>query len=99
MARLTLTGFLICRSLEEADRVAQLLPEHVRLTRAEPGCLKFEVFRSQSDPVRFAVSEVFRDRDAFDAHQARAAATIWARGTAGIPRDYTISEDRPEGRG
>lgn len=40
-----LTGFLVCRSLEEADRVAGLLPEHVRLTRAEPGCLAFEVVR------------------------------------------------------
>ena len=99
MARLTLTGFLICRSLDEADRVSELLPEHIRLTRAEPGCLKFEVYRSQADPVRFAVSEVFRDRDAFDTHRARAAATIWSRGTAGIPRDYTISEDTPGARG
>ena len=94
-----LTGKLICADEAQAGIVRTYLPEHIRLTRAEPGCLKFEVFRSQSDPVRFAVSEVFRDRDAFDAHQARAAATIWARGTAGIPRDYTISEDRPEGRG
>ncbi|GAB4387281.1 putative quinol monooxygenase [Albidovulum sp.] len=89
----TVTGFLLCRSLEEADRVAALLPEHVRLSRAEPGCLRFEVLRSHADPTRFAVSEAFADRDAFEAHQARAAATIWAKGTKGIPRDYVISED------
>lgn len=95
MTRVTLTGFLICRSLEEADRVSALLPEHVRLTRAEPGCLGFEVFRSHADPVRFAVSEAFRDRAAFEAHQARAAGTIWARATKGIPRDYRIVEEKP----
>ena len=94
MPRVTLTGFLICRSLDEADRVSELLPEHIRLTRAEPGCLGFEVFRSHSDPVRFAVSEVFRDRAAFEAHQARAAGTLWARATKAIPRDYRIVEER-----
>jgi quinol monooxygenase YgiN len=93
MPRVNLNGFLICRSLEEADRVSHLLPDHIRLTRAEPGCLRFEVLRSHSDPTRFAVSEVFRDRDAFDAHQARAAATQWARATKGIPRDYVIREE------
>lgn len=93
MPRVALNGFLICRSLEEADRVSVLLPEHIRLSRANPGCLRFEVFRSQSDPVRFAVSELFRDREAFEAHRARAADTIWARATKGIPRDYRITEE------
>jgi quinol monooxygenase YgiN len=93
MSRVSLSGFLICRTLEEADRVSVLLPDHIRLTRAEPGCLRFEVFRSQSDPVRFAVTEVFRDRAAFEAHQARAKDTIWAKATKGIPRDYKITEE------
>ncbi len=89
----TLSGFLLCRSLEEADRVAALLPEHVRLTRAEPGCVRFEVWRSHADPYRFAVSEGFRDCAAFLAHQARAATTLWGRATKGIPRDYVIREE------
>jgi len=92
MARVTLTGFLICRSLEEADRAAALLPEHIRLTRAEPGCLVFEVVRSMSDPIRFAVREVFVDRAAFDAHQARVADSDWGRATRGIGRDYVLTE-------
>ncbi|MCB2130069.1 MAG: antibiotic biosynthesis monooxygenase [Rhodobacteraceae bacterium] len=93
MPRVILNGFLICRSLEEADRISHLLPDHIRLTRAEPGCLRFEVLRSHSDPTRFAVSEAFRDREAFEAHQARAAVTPWARATKGIPRDYVIREE------
>lgn len=93
MPRVTLSGFLICRTLDESDRVAAHLPEHVRLTRAEPGCLHFEVLRSSADPCRFAVSEAFTDRAAFEAHQARTAGTIWAKVTKGVPRDYTIEED------
>lgn len=90
MSQVILTGFLICRSLEEADRVSHLLSDHIRLTRAEAGCLSFEVFRSMADPLRFAVREVFRDRAAFAAHQDRASASVWGRATRGIPRDYRI---------
>jgi len=96
MTPITLTGFLIARTLDEADRIAANLPEHIRLTRAEPGCLGFEVIRSQSDPCRFAVTEAFTDRAAFQAHQTRTAASPWARISAGIPRDYTIAGDAPD---
>ena len=86
-----LTGFLRCRTLEEADRVAPHLAEHIRLTRAEPGCLSFEVVRSAADPTCFAVSETYVDAAALEAHRARAAGTVWARVTAGIPRDYVVT--------
>ena len=86
-----LTGFLRCRTLEEADRIAPHLAEHIRLTRAEPGCLSFEVVRSAADPTCFAVSETYVDAAALEAHRARAAGTVWARVTAGIPRDYVVT--------
>lgn len=92
MSHVILTGFLICRTLEEADRVAALLPDHIRLTRAEPGCNLFEVIRSMADPVRFAVREIYATRADFMAHQARAQASIWGRSTKGIPRDYVLTE-------
>jgi quinol monooxygenase YgiN len=91
MPRIVLTGFLICRSLEEADRVAALLPAHTEATLSEPGCVGFEVWRSMADPVRFAVKEVFRDRESFEAHRARLEASDWWRVTKDIPRDYRVT--------
>jgi len=41
---------------------------------------------------RFLVAETFQDRAAFDAHQTRANASPWAQITAGLPRDYTVTE-------
>ena len=38
------------------------------------------------------VAETFASRAAFDAHQTRAAASPWAAATAGIRRDYTVTE-------
>lgn len=77
------------------DRIAAVraaLPAHIALTRAEPGCLSFQVVEDRNHPGRFNVSERFIDRTAFDAHQTRTKASDWAQITAGIPREYSITE-------
>ncbi|MCG7492123.1 putative quinol monooxygenase [Thalassobius sp. Cn5-15] len=84
-----LTGAMICPP-ERLEAVRAALPDHIRLTRAEPGCLRFEV--TEGSGGRFEVDELFSDRAAFDAHQARGAASVWAKVTAGLPREYEISE-------
>ena len=85
----TLQGTLRCATDVEAARVRAALAEHIRLTRAEPGCISFEV-TATDDPMIWNVAEAFCDAAAFEAHQTRAAASDWARETAGIARDYTI---------
>jgi len=85
-----LQGRLICAPADLA-LVLAALPEHVRLTRAEPGCLEFRVEQDADAPQVFHVRERFRDQAAFDAHQARARASDWGRLSAHIPRDYVIT--------
>ena len=75
---------------DRAAAVTRALPDHIALTRAEPGCLAFDVTVASDDPGRFLVSEIFTDRAAFDAHQARAKASAWAEITTGLRRHYTI---------
>jgi quinol monooxygenase YgiN len=87
----SLTGSLICADDEQARIVRSHLPEHIRLTRAEPGCEMFEVTPA-SDWV-WNVAERFTDRAAFDAHQARTKASAWGQATLGIKRDFTLRED------
>ncbi|MFD1252156.1 Antibiotic biosynthesis monooxygenase [Devosia equisanguinis] len=89
-AKLRLTGRLVCASQAEVDAVHRYLPEHVRLTRAESGCLSFEVTKTH-DPMVWRVEELFVDQAAFDAHQMRTKASAWAHKTAGIRRDYEVS--------
>lgn len=78
-----------------ADRlpaVAAALPDHIRLTRAEPGCLSFDVTPDRRIDGRFNVRETFASRPAFDAHQDRMRESDWGRITAGLPRTYEIRE-------
>jgi len=88
--RVALTGHLRCATPAQADRVRAGLDAHLRLTRAEPGCLRFDVTPTD-DPLVWQVSELFTNRAAFDAHQVRAAASDWATLTTGITRDYQIT--------
>jgi quinol monooxygenase YgiN len=66
-----LSGELICASQEEAALIVTHLPEHIRLTRLEPGCLSFELAQID-DSMIWLVEELFSDRPAFEAHQDRA---------------------------
>ena len=87
-----LTGRLICKDMDEAAMVRRELPAHLHLTQAEPGCLRFEV-TATDDPLCWQVDETFRDRAAFEAHQARTRASDWYRATAAIRREFTRTED------
>lgn len=92
MPRVILTGFLICRTLDEADRVAGMVADHVRQSRAEEGCIAFEIIRSMADPVRFAVREIYQTRAAFQAHLDRVRSTPWGQSTRGLHRDYMLTD-------
>lgn len=85
-----LIGRLICADSAEAELVRQLLPEHVRATRREPGCEEFFV-EPTGDPLVWEVRELFIDQRAFDAHQTRVQASEWGRATAAIRREYHVT--------
>ncbi len=72
-------------------RVLEALPEHVAATRAEPGCLRFQV-TPDAKAGRLLVEEVFDSRAGFDAHQSRMAASPWAQITKGLKRHYQVTE-------
>jgi len=94
MRDVRLTGQLACESSEQAELVVQHLPMHITLTRAEPGCISFEVHRTD-DALVWQVDERFKSEAAFRAHQDRVAASEWGRATAGIRRQYSFEELSP----
>ena len=86
-----LRGQLICMTEEEAQSVRSHLEDHIALTRAEPGCLTFDIAPTD-DPMVWEVMEAFRDRASFDAHQARNRLSVWFQATRGILRDFRLEE-------
>ena len=69
------TAILTCLAPADAAIVALHLPDHIRLSRAEPGCLTFTVTPT-SDPLVWQLDESFTDRAAFEAQRARTRASV-----------------------
>ncbi len=89
--KIRLTGYMDA-PLDKLDAVNAAVVDHIALTRAEGGCISFEVTPCLDVKGRFLVSELFESRDAFDHHQARASQSEWAEITKGMPRTYEITE-------
>ena len=87
-----LTGTLICATLDDLVIVQTYLPDHICLSRAEPGCLSFDVTQS-GDPLVWKLDESYIDGPAFEVHQTRNRASIWWQKSQGLIRDFQITED------
>ncbi len=58
--------------------VRELLAEQARLSRQEPGCLRFEVYHSNNDPTKFLLMERWESQEALDKHRtANAYTTVY----------------------
>lgn len=69
---------LTVKAAEDIPEVRSLLSEQCRLSRMEPGCARFEVYHSTSDPRVFLLNEHWESTAAIDAHRrAHAYTTIY----------------------
>lgn len=68
-------------TVKDADQVAtvrELLTRQGRLSRTEPGCVRFEVYHSHNDPRVFILNEWWQSQEALDVHRtAEAYTTIY----------------------
>ncbi len=86
-----LRGQLICMSDTEAGAVRACVGGHIAASRAEPGCLTFDITPGD-DPMVWEVMESFRTRADFDAHQVRTRASPWFDATRSILRNFQVEE-------
>jgi len=84
-----LRGHMVCVTAEESAVVQAHVAEHIRLSRAEPGCLTFEVTPTD-DPLVWEVMESFRTQEDFNAHQIRTRTSKWFEATRNILRDFRV---------
>lgn len=69
---------LTVKDAADVTRVGHLLAEQGRLSRAEPGCLRFEVYHSQADTRVFMLNERWESQAALDRHrEGQAYTTIY----------------------
>jgi quinol monooxygenase YgiN len=75
---LYLNIWLTVKDAAHVEQVRELLGEQARLSRLEPGCVRFEVYHSNNDPTRFLLHERWESQVALDRHRtAQAYMTIY----------------------
>ena len=70
--------WLTVKESTNVEKVRELLSEQARLSRQEPGCVRFEVYQSQNDATKFLLIERWDTQEALDVHRtAQAYTTIY----------------------
>ena len=75
---LFLNIWLTVKDPADVEKVRDFLAEQGRLSRQEPGCLRFEAYQSQNDAAKFLLNEWWESQAALDRHRtAKAYTTIY----------------------
>jgi quinol monooxygenase YgiN len=81
---------------KDADTVQSLFRELRDASRKEPGVVQFDVGRSPEKPNVFALWEVYRDREALDAHLASEHyQRLVANGVRSLAQDRSVERVVP----
>ncbi|MGE5193456.1 MAG: putative quinol monooxygenase [Deltaproteobacteria bacterium] len=85
-----LNVWLTVKDAANVETVRKLLVEQVHLSRAEPGCLRFEVYHSEADPRRFLLVERWAQKANWEMHRtAKAVQEIY------IPKVLPLVDREP----
>ncbi len=75
---LYLNVWLTVQQAENIPQVRELLARAGELSRAEPGCMRWEAYQSNNDPSRFLLHERWESQASLDDHRkAEAYTTIY----------------------
>ena len=89
MPKVILKGYILVPD-KDLPAVREELPNHIRLTSQEEGCLVFEVLPDEQNASRFNVYEEFCDSHSFEEHQERVRSSRWGEVTSNVERRYQI---------
>lgn len=64
---------LTLKNAADAEEIEGLLTEACRLSREEPGCLRFDVYHSEADPATFVLVEHWASEQAWQDHREEKA--------------------------
>lgn len=70
-----LNVWLTVKDPADVDVVEDLLSAAARLSRNEPGCLRFEVYHSETEPTKFLLVEHWQARSDWETHRTAKAYT------------------------
>ena len=77
---------------DQIERVRKELEKLVPITRAEKGCLNYDLHRDNSDPAHFMFYENWESRELWQTHMNAPHLAAYLQATEGAVRQFTLNE-------
>lgn len=91
MNALTIVAHIHARP-EQIDRVKAELEKLVPITRAEPGCIQYDLHQDNDDPAHFLFYENWESRELWQAHMGAPHLGAYSRATEGAVANFVLHE-------
>ena len=91
MAKLTIVAN-IKANLEKVDLVRQELLRLIEITRAEPGCINYDLHQDNENPAHFMFYENWESRELWQTHMNAPHLAAYMAATEGAVESFTLNE-------
>lgn len=91
MSRLTIVANIHAKP-DQVDLVKAELKKLIPITRAEKGCINYDLHQDNSDPTHFVFYENWESRDLWQAHMNAAHMEAYGTATAGKVDEFVLNE-------
>ncbi len=91
MSKLTIVANIHVKP-DQIDLVKAELEKLLPITRAEAGCLQYDLHQDNSDPAHFTFYENWESRDLWQTHMNAPHLAAYMAATDGAVAEFTISE-------
>lgn len=91
MPRLTIIANIHAKP-DQISRVKAALEKLVPITRAEKGCIQYELHRDDTDPGHFMFYEIWESRELWRAHMNAPHLAAYMKATEGAVSEFTLNE-------
>ncbi|USD63397.1 antibiotic biosynthesis monooxygenase [Vibrio sp. SCSIO 43140] len=91
MAKLTIVANIIAKQ-DKAELVKQELLKLIDITRAEEGCINYDLHQDNENPAHFVFYENWESRELWQAHMGNQHLADYLAATEGAVDTFTVSE-------
>lgn len=91
MSKLTIVATIRAHP-DHVERVRAELDKLVPITRAEQGCLRYELHRDNADAAHFMFIESWASRELWQTHMNAPHLAAWMQATEGMVAEFTLHE-------
>lgn len=91
MARLTIVANIKAKP-GKVDLVKAELTKLIDITRAEKGCVQYDMHQDNQNPAHFLFFEIWESRDLWQNHMAAQHLKDYLAATEGAIEDFTLNE-------